>query len=96
LKAAPEDSYQRGDLLDGAAMAAHRLGRKDVSRRLRRAWSEEPDIVRLRRWLGAASTRRTLRRRVREALEDCPKKALRQRGLLHVLDKDFTAAAKLA
>jgi hypothetical protein len=89
------DECSQGEFLDGAALAAQELARKDLPRLLERAWREAPDMVRLRRWLGSSRAKKVLRQRVTEALSACPKKAHRQRALLHVLDGDFAAAAKL-
>ncbi|MFQ5766806.1 MAG: hypothetical protein ACE5ID_02335 [Acidobacteriota bacterium] len=72
----------RGNFLDGAALAAQELARKDLPSRLERAWREAPDMARLRRWLGSSRNGKVLSQRVAEAL-------------LHVLDGDPTAAAKL-
>lgn len=84
----------RGDFLDGAALAAQELRRKDLPARLEHAWREAPSIVRLRRWLGCATNKKVLLGRVAEALGHCPKRAHRQRALLHVLSADFGNAAK--
>ncbi|MEO8183589.1 MAG: hypothetical protein ABI895_32560 [Deltaproteobacteria bacterium] len=64
-----DKTYSRGEFLDGAALAAQELGRKDLPAKLDRAWREAPSMVRLRRWLGAANTKTTLRKRVSAALE---------------------------
>ena len=90
-----DKEYARGDFLDGAALAAQELGRKDLPARLERAWREAPSMVRLRRWLGSSNTRKVLLGRVSEALAAVPKHAHRQRALLHVLGGNFTEAAKL-
>ncbi|MEE9385022.1 MAG: hypothetical protein V3V08_16580 [Nannocystaceae bacterium] len=90
-----DKAYSRGDFLDGAALAAQELGRKDLPKRLERAWREAPSMVRLRRWLGTSKTMRVLSQRVAEAQCATPKQAHRQRALLHVLEGDFCAAAKL-
>jgi hypothetical protein len=52
-------------------------------------------MLRLRRWLGSARGKAAIRRRAPEALAACPKQAHRQCALLHVLQGDFEAAAKL-
>jgi len=91
----PRREHARGEFLDGAALAARQLGRKNLPSRLARAWVEAPSMLRLRRWLGAARTKAALRKRVRQALEAVPKKAHRQRALLHVLLADHGSAAKL-
>ena len=89
-------SLWRGDFLDGAALAASRLGRTDLSRRLEAAWLEAPCLVRLLRWLEAgAPEAATLKRRATLALEKCPTTAPRLVGLLHVLAGDIASAAAL-
>ncbi len=90
-----DKEYARGDFLDGAALAAQELKRKDLPARLERAWREAPSMVRLRRWLGSSNTRKVLLGRVSEALAAVPKQAHRQRSLVHVLSGNFTEAAKL-
>lgn len=90
-----DEAYARGEFLDGAALAAQELGRKDLPERLSQAWRDAPSMVRLRRWLGSAKTKKVVRERVAEALLTCPKNANRQGALLHVLDGDLAAAAKL-
>jgi hypothetical protein len=90
-----DEAHARGEFLDGAAFAAQELRRKDLPERLCQAWSDAPSMVRLCRWLGSAKTKKVLHERVDEALLNCPKKAKRQRALLHVLDGDLAAAAKL-
>ena len=44
-------SHWRGELLDGAALAAQELGRPDLSRRLEAAWRAAPTMIGLLRWL---------------------------------------------
>lgn len=90
-----DKDYARGEFLDGAALAAQSLERKDLAAHLERAWRASPSMSRLRRWLGSSSAKATLAKRVGEALDACPKQATRQRALLHVLSHDFVAAAKL-
>ncbi len=90
-----DERYTRGDFLDGAALAAQELERKDLPARLERAWREAPNIVRLRRWLGSSTNRKVLLGRVSEAIAAVPKHAHRQRALLHVLGGNFMDAAKL-
>ncbi len=90
-----DKDYARGELLDGAALAAQSLGRKDLPTHFERAWRAGPSMSRLRRWLGSSNTKAALGKRVHEALEACPKQAARQRALLHVLSHDFAPAAKL-
>jgi hypothetical protein len=90
-----DKDYARGELLDGAALAAQNLGRKDLSPWLERAWRAGPSMLRLRRWLGAAGSKATLRKRASEALLACPKQAARQRAFLHMLQGEIEPAAKL-
>lgn len=89
-------SYSQGYFLDGAALAAQRLGRRDVVGRLGAAWVDEPSLVRLLRWLdGGSPAAAILVERANEAITRCSKKAGRQLGLLYVLTGDIHAAAKL-
>lgn len=90
-----DEAHRRAGFLDGAALAAHELGRKDLPSLLERAWRVSPSMVRLRRWLGAAGSKAVVRERSRAALEACPKEARRQRAFLHVLLGDPVSAAKL-
>jgi hypothetical protein len=90
-----DKDYARGELLDGAALAAQHLGRKDLSAWLERAWRAGSSMLRLRRWLGSAGSKATLRKRASEALLACPKQAARQRAFLHVLQGEIEPAAKL-
>lgn len=89
-----DKDYARGEFLDGAALAAQTLERKDLAAHLERAWRASPSMSRLHRCLGSSS-KATLAKRVGEALKACPKQATRQRALLHVLSNDCAAAAKL-
>ena len=89
-------SLWRGNLLDGAALAAQQLGRSDRSRRLEAAWRAAPTLTRLLRWLVAdGHSSATVRRKAKKALALCPKRAGRQIGLLRVLLGDVAAAAAL-
>jgi hypothetical protein len=90
-----DKEHARGELLDGAALAAQELGRKDLPARLDRAWRSAPTMLRLRRWLGAAGSKAVVRKRAAGALEACPKQSHRQRAFLHVILGDFESAAKL-
>lgn len=87
--------FVRGEFLDGAALAAWHLSRRDLPARLERAWCASPTMPRLLRWLGSSKRRATLRKRVAEALDACPRQAARQRALLHLLACDFASAARL-
>ena len=89
-------SHWRGELFDGATLAAQRLGRSDVPRRLEAAWRAAPTLTRLVRWLSADSpTPTVLRAKARKALSRCPGTAGRQLGLLRVLTGDVRTAANL-
>jgi hypothetical protein len=89
-------SHWRGQLLDGAALAAQELGRRDLSRRLEAAWRAAPTLTRLLRWLVVEGHElEPIRTKARRALAHCPKMAARQIGLLHVLLGDLTGAAAL-
>jgi hypothetical protein len=85
----------RADFLDDAAIAAHQLGRDDVAERLERAWQASPTLLRLCRWLDTSPAQSLLKSRVRKALSLCPKRAHRQRTLLHVLASRPQEAARL-
>lgn len=89
-----DENYVRGELLDGAALAAQELGRKQLSPWFERAWRGAPTMFRLRRWLGSARGK-TIRKRAAEAAAACPKQARRQRAFLHLVQADFEPAAKL-
>jgi len=92
---ASDKSHARGDFLDGAALAAQELGRKDLPKRLERAWRTEPSLLRLCRWLGSAGNKAALTKRVAAATEACPREAHRQLAFLHVLGGEMASAAKL-
>jgi hypothetical protein len=86
----------RGELLDGAALAAQQLGRSDVAARLEAAWVGAPSLARLLRWLvapGQASL--TPVSKAKRALKWCPKSDGRQLGFLRILAGDLCGAAKL-
>jgi hypothetical protein len=86
----------RGDLLDGAALAAQQLGRSDVAARLEAAWVAAPSLVRLLRWLVAPGLPSlTLITKAKRALKRCPKTDGRQSGFLRVLASDLGGGAKL-
>lgn len=90
-----DGKHSRGEFLDGAALATQELGRKDLPVRFERAWRDAPTLVRLRRWLGSATTKQVLRERAAAALDVCPNRSVRQRAILHVLLGSFGTAAKL-
>jgi hypothetical protein len=89
-------SHWRGELLDGAALAAQQLKRSDLAERLAAAWHAAPTLMRLLRWLVTGDrSPRALRVKAREIVSRCPKTAGRQLGLLRLLAGDISAAADL-
>lgn len=90
-----DKEYSEGEFLDGAALAAQELGRKDLPARLELAWRKAPSMLRLRRWLGSSGSKGVLKYRATAAVEACPAKAHRQKAFLHLVSGDFDAAAKL-
>jgi hypothetical protein len=87
-------SHWRGELLDGAALAAQELGRPDLSKRLEAAWRAAPSLTRLLRWLAVdGHDQEAIRTKATRAVARCPKTATRQIGLLRVLVGDVTGAA---
>lgn len=88
--------HWRGQLLDGAALAAQELGRSDLPKRLEAAWKAAPTLPRLLRWLAAGDARgESLRDKAARAMAACPKTSVRQWGLLRVLLDDILGAAAL-
>jgi hypothetical protein len=88
------ESHWRGELLDGAALAAQVLGRPDLSKRLEAAWRAAPTMSRLLRWLAVDGDEyERIRSKAAKSLARCPKTATRQIGLLRVLVGDVTGAA---
>ena len=68
-------SHWQGEFLDGAALAAQQLGRRDATRRLEAAWRGAPSLVRFIRWLLAGTaTASTVIKRARKAIEHCRRK----------------------
>lgn len=92
---ATDGNYVRGELLDGAALAAQELGRKRLSAWFERGWRGAPTMFRLRRWLGSARGKAAIRKRAAEAAAACPKQAHCQRAFLHLVQAEFEPAAKL-
>jgi hypothetical protein len=87
-------SHWRGELLDGAALAAQELGRSDLSKRLEAAWRAAPTMTRLLRGLAVdVGEHERIRSKAARSLARCPKMAARQIGLLRVLIGDVTGAA---
>ena len=89
------EGYRRGKFMDGAALAAQELGRKDLPARLEAAWRAAPSMPRLRRWLGSARRKADLRKRAGLALDACPERALRQRALLHLVLDEYEMSSGL-
>lgn len=90
----PAKSGSQAEFLDGAALAAQELGRRDLPRLLQRAWQAEPSLTRLLRWLGSTRTKASLKKRVAAAREVCPSKARCQRAFLDILAGDLVSAAE--
>jgi hypothetical protein len=89
-------SHRRGELLDGAALAAKQLKRPDSVERLAAAWHAAPTLPRLLRWLVTEDRSPTdLRAKARKIVSRCPNTAGRQLGLLRLLACDISAAADL-
>lgn len=89
-------SHWRGELLDGAALAAQQLGRSDRASRLAAAWRAAPSLRRLVRWLEAnGRSPAVVRAKATKALRRCSTAAGRQVGLLRVLLADWRSAADL-
>ena len=87
-------SHRRGELLDGAALAAQELGRHDLSKRLEAAWRAAPSLTRLLRWLAVdGHGHEAIRTKATRAVARCPKTAARQVGLLRLLVGDVAGAA---
>lgn len=86
----------RGDFLDGAALAARILERRDATKRLEAAWFGAPSLPRLLRWLVAEdASPATIKKRAATALKVTATTSARLLGLLHVLVGDVPAAATL-
>ncbi|WP_147451069.1 hypothetical protein [Corallococcus llansteffanensis] len=84
----------RGNFLDGAALAAQLLGRKDANKKLEAAWLGAPSLTRLLRWLLAGErTSVMVRKRAASALKASPTKSPRLVGFLHILVGDIEPAA---
>ncbi len=90
-----DKTYTEGDFLDGAALAAQELGRRDLPERLELAWRKAPSMLRLCRWLGSSGSKGVLKKRAAAAIEACPRKAHRQKAFLYAVLGDFESAAKL-
>lgn len=87
-------SHWRGELLDGAALAAQERGRSDLSKRLEASWRIAPTMTRLLRWLDVdGDDDERMRSKAAQSLARCPKTAARQTGLLRVLVGEVAGAA---
>lgn len=83
-----------GEFLDGAALAASKLGRKDAARKLEAAWLGAPSLARLLRWLVAGDANATaIRKRAAAAIEARPTRSNRLTAFLQVLTGDIASAA---
>ena len=90
-----DKQYAKATFLDGVALAAQELGKKNLSQHLERAWRQSPTLLRLIRWLGTSKNKATITKKAKQALDACPQKAHRQRAFLHLLLSDFGKSAKL-
>ena len=85
----------RGQFLDGAALAASKLGRRDATKKLEAAWLGAPSLARLLRWLVAdEAPGASIRARAAAALDANPTKSKRLLAFLQALVGDIPAAAK--
>ncbi len=90
-----KETYSRGDFLDGAALAAQMLGRKDLATRIKAAWLGAPSLLRVTRWLLAGEpSPSAIRKRASTALLESPTKAPRIVGFLQILAGDIRGAAQ--
>lgn len=88
--------FSRGDFLDGAALAAQVLRRKDATKKLEAAWLGAPSLPRLLRWLLAEDpSSATIKKRAASALNASAPTSARLLGLLHVVVDDVPSAAAL-
>ncbi|MGH7437361.1 MAG: hypothetical protein ACRENE_16915 [Polyangiaceae bacterium] len=86
----------RGEFLDGAALAASKLGRKGATKKLEEAWLGAPSLARLQRWLVADDANgASIRKRAAAALEAAPTQSSRLLAFLHVLGDVLPAAKAL-
>lgn len=90
-----ESKLWKGDFLDGAALAAHELGHRNLTYRLATAWRATPSLARLLRWLEAGAPSATaLKRRASSERARSPQKSARLMGVLDLVAGDFESAAK--
>ena len=84
-----------GEFLDGAALAASKLGRKDATKKLEAAWVGAPSLCRLLRWLVADSANAaTIRKRAAATIDASPTRSKRLHAFLDVIVGDVPSAAK--
>jgi tetratricopeptide (TPR) repeat protein len=84
-----------GEFLDGAALAAATLGRKDATKKLEAAWVGAPSLARLLRWLVAdGANASTICKRASATVDASPTRAKRLHAFLHVIVGDISSAAK--
>jgi hypothetical protein len=83
-----------GDFLDGAALAASNLGRKDAPKKLEAAWLGAPSLARLLRWLVAGDANATvIRKRAASAVDSSRTHSQRLVAFVHVIVGDIAGAA---
>ena len=83
-----------GEFLDGAALAAAKLRRKDAAKKLEAAWLGAPSFPRLLRWLVADDASvAVIRKRAESAIEVSPARSNRLLAFLQVLVGDNAGAA---
>lgn len=84
----------RGEFLDGAALAAANLGRKDAAKKLEAAWVGAPSLARLLRWIVADDANcATIRKRAAATIDASPTKSKRLHAFLKVIVGDIATAA---
>jgi hypothetical protein len=84
----------KGEFLDGAALAASKLGRKDATKKLEAAWVGAPSLARLLRWLVADDANAaTIRKRAAATIDTSPTSSKRLHAFLHVIVGDIPSAA---
>ena len=82
--------------LDGAALAASRLGRTDAAKKLEAAWAGAPSLARRVRWLVAdGANAATIRKRAAATADVSPTRSKRLHAFLHVIVGDIPSAANV-
>ncbi len=83
-----------GDFLDGAALAASKLGREDAAKKLEAAWVGAPSLARLLRWLVVDDANAaTIRERAAATIDASPTRSRRLHAFLDVIVGDIPSAA---